>query len=74
MESRIHDSLRSRLEGRTTLLIAQRISTIALADRVVLLDGGKIVDEGTHRSLMARSHLYMSILAEAETSSRQGGL
>jgi len=74
VESRIHDSLRSRLEGRTTLLIAQRISTIALADRVVLLDGGKIVDEGTHRSLMARSHLYMSILAEAETSSRQGGL
>ena len=74
VESRIHDSLRNRLEGRTTLLIAQRISTIALADRVVLLDGGKIVDEGTHRSLMARSHLYMSILAEAETSSRQGGL
>ena len=74
VESRIHESLRNRLKGCTTLLIAQRISTIALADRVVLLDGGKIVDEGTHSSLMARSPLYMSILAEAETSSRQGGL
>jgi len=74
VESRIHESLKNRLEGCTTLLIAQRISTIALADRVVLLDGGKIVDQGTHSSLMARSPLYMSILAEAETSSHQGGL
>ena len=74
IESQIHDSLRNHLEGRTTLLIAQRISTIALADRVVLLDEGRIVDEGTHSSLMARSSLYTSILAEAETSSRKGGL
>jgi len=74
VESRIHDSLRNHLEGRTTLLIAQRISTIALADRVLLLDGGKIVDEGTHKSLMENNPLYTSILAEAETSSHQGGI
>ena len=72
VESLIHDSLKQHLDGRTTLLIAQRISTIALADRVVLLDEGRIVDEGTHSYLLENSLLYASILAEAATSSSKG--
>ena len=72
VESLIHDSLKQHLDGRTTLLIAQRISTIALADRVVLLDEGQIVDEGTHSYLLENSLLYASILAEAATSSSKG--
>ena len=72
VESLIHDSLKQHLDGRTTLLIAQRISTIALADRVVLLDEGRIVDEGTHSYLLENNLLYASILAEAATSSSKG--
>ena len=71
VEAKIHESLKQHLTGRTTLLIAQRVSTIALEDRVVLLDQGKIVDEGTHGSLVAENPLYVSILAEAEASKGQ---
>ena len=47
VEQRIHSALRVLMEGRTTLIIAHRLSTISLADRVVLLDGGQIVADGT---------------------------
>ena len=48
----IHEGLRVLMEGRTTLIVAHRLSTIGLADRVVLVDGGKIVADGTHNELM----------------------
>ena len=44
------------------------MSTIALADRVVLLDGGRITDSGSHSSLLDRNALYASIIAEAESA------
>jgi ATP-binding cassette subfamily B protein len=53
------------MEGRTTLIIAHRLSTISLADRVVLLDQGRIVADGTHASLLASTPLYSEILAQA---------
>jgi ATP-binding cassette subfamily B protein len=65
VEQRIHAGLRVLMEGRTTLIVAHRLSTISLADRVVLLDGGRIVADGTHAELLASTPLYSEILAQA---------
>ncbi len=66
VEQQIHGALRVLMEGRTTLIIAHRLSTISLADRVVLMDGGAIVADGTHAELLASTPLYAEILAQAE--------
>lgn len=62
-EATIHDALRDVLPGRTTLLVAHRVSTLHLADRVVVLDEGRVVDQGTHDELSARSSLYRELLS-----------
>ncbi|MGQ0840303.1 ABC transporter ATP-binding protein [Actinokineospora sp.] len=62
-ESAIHDTLREVTADRTTLLIAHRRSTLALADRVAVLDRGRVVDVGTQAELQARCELYRSLLA-----------
>jgi ATP-binding cassette subfamily B protein len=66
VEQQIHGALRVLMEGRTTLIIAHRLSTISLADRVVLMDGGAIVADGTHAELLASTPLYAEVLAQAE--------
>jgi ATP-binding cassette subfamily B protein len=68
VEQRIHSGLRVLMEGRTTLIVAHRLSTISLADRVVLLDGGQIVADGTHAELLASTPLYSEVLAQAATA------
>jgi ATP-binding cassette subfamily B protein len=65
VEQKIHAGLRVLMEGRTTLIVAHRLSTISLADRVVLLDGGQIVADGTHAELLASTPLYSEVLAQA---------
>jgi ATP-binding cassette subfamily B protein len=65
-EHEIHDALRTLMAGRTTLIIAHRLSTIALAERVVLLDGGRILADGTHEELMRTVPEYSDILSQAE--------
>jgi ATP-binding cassette subfamily B protein len=66
VEQRIHEGLKVLMEGRTTLIVAHRLSTIGLAERVVLLDGGRIVADGTHQELMESSPLYVEVLAQAQ--------
>jgi ATP-binding cassette subfamily B protein len=66
VEEEIHAALRVLMKGRTTLVIAHRISTINLAARVVLLEGGRIVADGTHADLMATEPRYAEVLAYLE--------
>lgn len=61
-EQSIHEALRGELEGRTVLLIAHRESTLHLADRIVVLEHGRVVDEGTHDELVASSALYRALI------------
>jgi ATP-binding cassette subfamily B protein len=70
VETAIHDALDSLLEHRTTLIIAHRVSTIALADRVIVLDEGRISAQGSHEDLLASSELYRRILAQADAEDR----
>tara|TARA_Y100001970_G_scaffold286661_1_gene409393 strand:+ start:4990 stop:6834 length:1845 start_codon:yes stop_codon:yes gene_type:complete len=72
VESLIHESLKTSLEETTTLLIAQRVSTIALADRIVFLEGGAITDEGSHSSLLSRNAAYASIISESNSETVTG--
>jgi subfamily B ATP-binding cassette protein MsbA len=57
-EHLVQDALDHLMEGRTTLVIAHRLSTVIRADRIVVLDGGRIEDEGTHAELLERSPVY----------------
>jgi ATP-binding cassette, subfamily B, bacterial len=74
IEAAVHDALRGVMAGRTTLLIAHRRSTLHLADRIVMLHEGRIVEQGTHDDLMARSALYRSLLSglDAEEAEQVG--
>ena len=73
VEQGIHGALRVLMEGRTTLIIAHRLSTISLADRVILLDGGQIVADGTHAELLATAPLYAEVLAQAASEEEEAG-
>jgi ATP-binding cassette subfamily B protein len=65
VEAGIYESLGRLLSQRTTIVIAHRISTIALASRVILLDEGRVVASGTHEELLATTPLYSQVLAQS---------
>jgi ATP-binding cassette subfamily B multidrug efflux pump len=60
-ETKIQDALEAQAYQHTTLVVAQRISTVLKADKIVVLDQGRIADEGTHRELMESSSIYREI-------------
>jgi len=60
-EAKIQESLRGFMRGRTCFVIAQRISTVLNADKILVLDGGRIVAEGSHSALLASSPIYREI-------------
>ncbi|HVA04935.1 MAG TPA: ABC transporter ATP-binding protein [Acidimicrobiales bacterium] len=66
VEQQIHDALRVLMEGRTTLIVAHRLSTISLADRVVLLEDGRIIADGTHAELLETTPQYAEVLAQVD--------
>jgi len=60
-EAAVQKALDGLSQGRTTLVIAHRLATILHADKIVVLDKGKVVDEGTHKELLARGGLYAGL-------------
>jgi ATP-binding cassette subfamily B protein len=67
-EHEIRAALTTVMQGRTTLVIAHRPATIALADRVAVLEGGRIVEDGMHTELLRRSSRYRALLALEEAA------
>ncbi len=57
----IQQALDKLMEGRTSFVIAQRISTVVNADQIIILENGHVVDSGTHEELMEQSAIYAEI-------------
>jgi ATP-binding cassette subfamily B protein len=68
-EGEIRDAMKTVMSGRTTIVIAHRPGTIALADRVILLDEGRVVAIGSHDELVATSARYREVLANMTATS-----
>ena len=58
VEAAIQDQLVSLMQGRTVIAIAHRLSTIARMDRLVIMDGGRIIEQGTHQALLQSGGAY----------------
>ena len=62
-EKYIQDALWKLMKNRTAIVVAHRLSTIQKMDRIVVLDNGRIVEEGTHKNLLAKKGVYASLWA-----------
>ena len=60
-EQKIHSTLSTIAKGKTTLVIAHRISTVQQADTIIVMDNGSIVNTGTHDQLLSTDNLYRRI-------------
>jgi ABC-type multidrug transport system fused ATPase/permease subunit len=69
MNSRILDSLMRNVGGRTTILITHDFETARRADRILVLDGGRIVEEGSHQELLTRTGHYARLWTTADVES-----
>jgi ATP-binding cassette subfamily B protein len=71
VEQRIHGALRQLMENRTTLIIAHRLATISLADRVALVENGTVIAEGRHADLLANDPRYAEVLARVTAENEE---
>ena len=62
-ERAVQQALEAAMQGRTTLVIAHRLATVQAADRILVLDQGRLVEEGTHLALVAKGGLYAKLAA-----------
>jgi len=60
-EALIQDALQHVMEGRSSLVIAHRLSTVLAADKILVMEGGRLVEQGTHEELLARNGLYTTL-------------
>jgi len=70
-EAAIQDTLGHLAERRTTIIVAHRLSTIVHADEIIVLDKGRIVERGTHASLVAQGGLYAEMWARQQAEQRE---
>jgi ATP-binding cassette subfamily B protein len=71
-ERQVHAALEELMRGRTTLVIAHRLSTVRRADRIVVLDDGAVVEQGTHEELLARGGTYAQLVS-TQLAGQAGG-
>src|SRR4029078_8985470 len=68
-EAVIQKALDRLMRGRTTLILAHRLSSVIDCDRILVLSGGKVTEQGRHDDLMARRGVYATLMAEQATDS-----
>ena len=73
-EERILEELRRRMEGRTTILISHRVSTVRNADRIAVLTNGRIAELGTHEELLAREGYYFNLYEKQKMEEELAGV